>query len=174
MEAEIGTKTRNSVWKCLSRNINRSKIGAFARALTRAFGSIRICKRGVEESFEVRVPSSEPSDFVYPDDRYLSNDEILQQLEVLEKRFNKQADIFARAQGKEVHFRKAKPYHGNISPDLKRDPLSFLVATIRPPRYTEERFAALEDLVRKVKQRRQGLDSSVTNQAKYAVTGRTS
>jgi hypothetical protein len=55
--------------------------------------------------------------------------------------------------GKEVHFKMAKPYHGNISPDIKPDPLPFLIATLRPARYTEEKFAELEKLVLQVKER---------------------
>ncbi|XP_060577353.1 uncharacterized protein LOC132734593 [Ruditapes philippinarum] len=160
MEVEIDTTTRNSIWKRLSRNISQSKLGEFARAVNRVFSSIKICRK----SSEIKVPSHKSSAFVYPDDRYLCNDEILRQLEVLERRFNQQTDIFARAQGKEVHFKKAKPYHGDICPDIKPDPLPFLTATIRPARYTEEKFTELEKLVEQVKERRERLDSHVPNQ----------
>ena len=95
MEGEIDTKIRNSIWKRLSRNINESKIGEFARAVNRVFTSFKTCRKGSK----VRVPTPVSSVFVYPDDRYLSNDEILSQLEVLERRFNQQTDILARAQG---------------------------------------------------------------------------
>jgi hypothetical protein len=66
--------------------------------------------------------------------------------------------------GKEVHFKKAKPYHGDISPDIKPDPLPILMATLRPARYTEEKFAELEKLVQQVKERRERLDTLTSSQ----------
>ncbi|XP_060597048.1 uncharacterized protein LOC132750973 [Ruditapes philippinarum] len=160
MEVEIDTTTRNSIWKRLSRNISQSKLGEFARAVNRVFSSIKMCRK----SNKVQVPNPVSSAFVYPDDRYLCNDEILRQLELLERRFNQQTDILARAQGKEEHFKKAKPYHGDISPDIKPDPLPFLMATLRPARYTEEKFTELEKLVQQVKERRQRLDTLTSRQ----------
>jgi hypothetical protein len=96
MEFEIDTSTRNSIWKRLSRNISQSKLGEFARAVNRVFSSIKICRK----SSKAQVPNPVSSAFVYPDDRYLCNDEILRQLELLERRFNQQTDILAKAQGK--------------------------------------------------------------------------
>ncbi|XP_060600034.1 uncharacterized protein LOC132753567 [Ruditapes philippinarum] len=153
MEVEIDTTTRNSIWKRLSRNISQSKLGDFARAVNKVFTSIKICRK----NSEVQDPIPVSSDFVYPNDRLLSNNEILRQLEVLERRFNQQTDILARAQGIEVHFKKAKPYHGDISPDIKPDPRSVLIATLRLARYTEEKFAELEKLAQQVNERREKL-----------------
>ncbi|XP_060597049.1 uncharacterized protein LOC132750974 [Ruditapes philippinarum] len=158
MEVEIDTTARNGIWKRLSRNISQSKLGEFARAVNRVFSSTKIRNR--IKTQEIAPVSSA---FVYPDDRYLCNEEILHQLEVLERRFNQQTDILASAQGKEVYFKKAKPYHGDICPDIKPDPLPFLMATLRPARYTEVKFAELEKLVQQVKERRQRLVNLESN-----------
>lgn len=107
--SQLDIPTRNKIWKRVSRSINGSKIGAFARAVSNALRKLIICKGGVrkdeainnEDSYcfkEIAVPA--PLEFAYPGDRYLSRAEILDHLEVIEERFNKQSMILNSFKGK--------------------------------------------------------------------------
>ncbi|XP_053398436.1 uncharacterized protein LOC123552440 [Mercenaria mercenaria] len=164
MAKQIDTTARNSVWRRLSKNISKSKIGAFARCINEALGNLSLCKtagrrRQKMDSTDYILEDEEVSPrgaigFVYPEDRYRSNSELLEQLEVLEKRFNKQSEIIAAAKGTHVHLKKAKPYHGYISPDLGMEPN----VTIRPSQNNEDRFAIIQKLVKQLQHRGQNIE----------------